>query len=255
MKIEKFVKVSKDKYKVYLEDKSNIVLYEDVIINNNLLIKKNIEEEDIINFQKQNNEVLAYSNALKYISIKMRSKKEVTEYLNKKQISKNIIDNIIKKLEKEGLLNDYNYAKAFVHDQINLSLYGPNKIKNNLINNNIDIKIIDEVIEGIDNKIIEEKLIKLINKQLKIKKGSSNEIKIKLLNYFINLGYDKNMIINKLNNINIETDLNKMKKEYDKYYNKYKNKYSGNELRYFILNKMYQKGYSKEELSNIKEEQ
>ena len=39
MKILKFKKQSKDKYKLYLDDNSDITLYEDVIIKNNLLSK------------------------------------------------------------------------------------------------------------------------------------------------------------------------------------------------------------------------
>ena len=42
MKILKFKKVSKNKYKIFLDNDSNITLYEDVIINNNLLIKKEV---------------------------------------------------------------------------------------------------------------------------------------------------------------------------------------------------------------------
>ena len=47
MKITKFKKVSNDKYKVYLENNDVITLFEDVIIINNLLITKEILEEEI----------------------------------------------------------------------------------------------------------------------------------------------------------------------------------------------------------------
>ena len=45
MKILKFKKQSKDKYKLYLDNNSDITLYEDVIIKNNLLITKEISDE------------------------------------------------------------------------------------------------------------------------------------------------------------------------------------------------------------------
>ena len=53
MKILKFKKQSKDKYKLYLDNNSDITLYEDVIIKNNLLITKEISDELLEALKKQ----------------------------------------------------------------------------------------------------------------------------------------------------------------------------------------------------------
>mgnify|MGYP002621157018 CR=1 FL=1 len=81
MRILKFKKQSKDKYKLYLDDNSDITLYEDVIIKNNLLITKEISDELLEALKKQNNDIYAYTLALGYISVKMRSIKEINDYL------------------------------------------------------------------------------------------------------------------------------------------------------------------------------
>ena len=224
MKIVKFKKMSKDKYKVYFDDNSSINLYEDVIINNNLLITKQID--DLENIIKQNNDVHLYSVALNYISIRMRSKKEIKEYLIKKGSSNNKIDEVISKL----YINDFNFAKAFVSDQMILSPNGPYKIKNGLVKYGISEDIINEVIEEIDANVLKEKLSNLMEKQIRIKKGSSNMLKLKLINYFSNLGYDKFMILDVMSNYKVKTDMNKLKKEYDKLYIKYSKKYEEKEL-------------------------
>lgn len=250
MKIVKFKKVSNDKYKVFLENDDVITLFEEIIINNNLLISKEIktkEKEDIIN---QNNNYNAYNLALKYISSKMRSKKEIREYLSKKEISKINIENIIKKLELKGFINDSEYAKAYIKDQLLLSNNGPYKIKNNLINLGVKEDIIDNFINAIDEDLIKERLSKLINKQLKIKTGGKQMIKLKLINYFYNLGYDKELILQILNDSDIRTDIDKLKKEYDKLYAKYSKKYEGDELKHFIRQKLLSKGYTKEDIKN-----
>ena len=77
MKILKFKKQSKDKYKLYLDDNSEITLYEDVIIKNNLLITKQIDKKLLDDLEKENNDRKAYILAVNYISIKMRSIKEI----------------------------------------------------------------------------------------------------------------------------------------------------------------------------------
>ena len=191
MKIIKFKKTSKDKYKLYLDNGESLSLFEDVIVNNNLLLTKQIDNELLDKLNYQNNEQHAYVIAIKYLSIKMRSKKEVSEYLIKKGVEENVITEVINRLIKDGYINDLAFSKAYVNDALLLSNDGPYKIKNNLIKYGVKQEIIDEVINDIDLNLVNQKLNNLIEKQIRIKKGSFNMIKVKLLNYFYNLGYDK----------------------------------------------------------------
>lgn len=251
MKIIKFKKTSKDKYKLYLENNSTIDLYEDVIIKNNLLITKEIKDDLISKIEKENNDVSAYVSILNYISIKMRSIKEAKEYLVKKGYNTFLIENTINRLINEGYLNDEVFAKAFINDQLLITNNGPLKIKKELYNHNIDSNIIDDYIRKIDSNNVKQKLTKLIEKQLKIKKDSASQLKLKLVTYFCNLGYEKDMILDILSNYEIKSDINKLQKEYDKLYKKYKDKYTQEKLNYFINQKLYSKGYSKEDIDNI----
>lgn len=251
MKIIKFKKISKGKYKVYLDDGSIISLYEDVIVNNNLLFTKEISDELINDLNKQNQDIHVYTIALRFISIRMRSIKEVRIYLEKKQVDHDLINKTIEKLIKEGYLNDFNFAKAYTNDQLIISNKGPLKIKNELLNYGIENDIINEVIDEIDACIIKEKLSNLMEKQIKLKKGSVNSLKIKLINYFNNLGYDKGMILEELSKHKLKSDPNKLLKDYNKLYNKYKSKYNENELKYVIVQKLYSKGYTTDDISKL----
>lgn len=254
MKINKFKKISKDKYKLFLETGDVITLYEDVIINNNLLLSKKLDDNLLEKLTMQNNEIHIYDMALNFLSIRMRSKKEVYNYLLKKEIPESLIKMTIDRLVKNGFLNDYNFAKAYVNDQLILSNNGPYKIKNNLIELGIKDEIVIDVLKSINIEHVKEKLGKLIDKKLKSSKGSFNMIKIKLLNYFYNLGYDKKDILQILDNVHKETDILYLQKEYNKLHTKYSKKYSGAELKYFIEQKLYSKGYAKEDVGKIKRE-
>ncbi len=251
MKIISFKKTSKDKYKILLDNNESITLYEDVIINNNLLITKEIDNNLLDELMKQNTDVHAYNIAINYIAIRMRSIKELKEYLIKKNISSTLIENVIKKLIQEGYLNDFKFAKAFVNDRLIISTSGPFKIKRELLKYGIDESIVNEVIEEIDDSITREKLSNLVEKQIRIKKGSTNSLKVKLVSYFSNLGYDKSMILKELSNYNLKSDPDKLKKDYNKLYNKYKNKYEGSKLTYFIAQKLYTKGYTSSDITSI----
>ena len=253
MKIIKFKKVPRGKYKIFFDNNSDITLYEDVIINNNLLITKEVDNENLDELIKENSKYNVYFIALNYISIKMRSKKELNEYLIRKQVSKNIIEKVITRLEKEGYLNDFKFAKAYTNDQMLITNKGPLKIKLELKKYGIKDEIIEEVIEEIDKCILKEKLSNLMAKQFKIKKGSSNSVKIKLINYFTNLGYDKNMILDEISNYKFKSDSSMLQKDYERLYNRYKSKYQKIDLIYFISNKLYSKGYSMEDIKSVLE--
>lgn len=252
MKILKFKKYSSDKYKIYLENGNEIILYEDIILKNNLLFTKEIDDELKDKLMSQNNYMSSLTKAINYISVRMRSKREVEDYLNKHEISKKDVNKIIKKLEKDGYINDSSFAISYVNDQLLLTNYGPYKIKNNLIKLGVPKEIINDNINKIDKDIVKERINKIIAKQLKIKKGSSNMLKIKLLNYINNLGYDKVDILNCLSSIKVETDKITLEKEYNKLYNKYSKKYDKEKLYYFIIQKLYSKGYTKEDIVSLK---
>ena len=251
MKILKFKKNPRGKYKVYFDNNSYITLYEDVIINNNLLITKEVDDDKLEELIKENSDYNAYFIALNYISIKMRSINELNNYLIRKQVSEKTIEKVINRLEKEGYLNDFKFAKAYTNDQVLITNKGPLKIRLELKKYGIKDEIIEEVIEEIDKNILKEKLSNLMAKQFKIKKGSSNSLKIKLINYFTNLGYDKDMILEEISNYKFKSDPIRLQKDYEKLYNRYKSKYKDNDLLYFISNKLYLKGYNSDDIKTV----
>lgn len=255
MKIKKFKQLTNGKYRVYLEDNSTITLYEDVIINNNLLITKEIDDSLISNLTKENDYYHGYSVSINYLSLRMRSVKEITKYLEKKNFNHDIIEQTIKRLINEGYLNDFNYAKAYVNDKFSLTPWGPYKIKLELVKNGISSEIATNAIEDIDEKLLKEKLSNLMEKQIKLKKGlPASSLKLKILNYFINLGYEKEMILKGLSSFSLTTDYVYLQKEYNKLKNKYMKKYDDEKLKWFIYQKLYAKGFSKDDINKIKQE-
>ena len=79
MKIEKYVKDKNNKYKVYI-DNEVYMLYDDIIAKYQLLFKNDIEKEELDNIIKDNMELSSYYQAIKYITKKLRSEKEIDDY-------------------------------------------------------------------------------------------------------------------------------------------------------------------------------
>lgn len=242
MKIEKYIKDKQNKYKVII-DSNEYILYDDVIIKYNLLMKKEIDESTFKELLELNEELKSYYDSIKYINKKLRSKKEIEEYLMKKGINPNVINKTVDRLIKTNYLNDDIYFKAYINDQINLSNNGPKKILKNLINLGFDEIKIKEKIDEIDESIWNDKIDKYIEKKVKTNHNSSrNVLRMKIVTDLVNLGYDKEIINEHVSNITInEEDI--LKKEYEKAKRTLEKNYSGAELERKIKEKLYRKGF------------
>ena len=246
MNIEKIKKVGK-KYKILLENGDEIKTYDDVIINYGLLYKKGIDNDLLNKITIDNNYYDIYYKTVNYITKKLRSEKEINSYIDKNNPNNADKEKIINKLKQINLINDTNFVKAYIADKINLSNEGPNKIYKSLLEHNIKEELILSELNKIDDGIISDKLTKMIAKRVKNTKYSGYKLKYKILSELVNLGYDKTLILEKLENINIDQDINK---EADKIYRNLSKKYQGETLIYKLKTKLYNKGFQLDETNN-----
>lgn len=240
MKINKYKKIGKNKYKVYF-DNTDIILYEDIILKYELLIKSDIDVYLLDEIIEENKLYDAYNLVLNYIEIKQRCRKEINDYLNKREFDDKTINFVFEKLDSLNLLNDKKYIESYINDKVNLTTDGPFKIKRSLLELNMDEEYIDEYLNTIDDDVWLNKLDKLIDKKKNLMNNKSYYMFInKIKNDLYNLGYDKDMIDNKLSNISYES--NAIDKDYEKAYKKYKD--DKNKLIGYLL----RRGYTYEEV-------
>ena len=86
MEVKKIKKLKNGKYKLQLDNDQKIVTYDEVILNHHLLYDKNIDEDSLNKIQIDTNYYDIYSKVLNYMSTRMRSRKEIIEYLNRKRV-------------------------------------------------------------------------------------------------------------------------------------------------------------------------
>ena len=140
------IKKSGNKYKIEFSSGRSILTFDNVILDNNLLYDKKIDDSLYDKIVKETSYYGNYNDVLKKISRKMMSEEEVKRLLVKKDVSLEDIGKIINKLKEINLINDRQYALAYTNDRINLSMDGPYKIKRNLEENKIDDDIIMEAL-------------------------------------------------------------------------------------------------------------
>lgn len=199
MKIIKYEKKGNNTYKIYLEGNQTINVYENVILKNNLLYKKEIDSNLLEQISLDNSKEDIYNKCVKYISIRIRSIQEIKDYLRKKELNEEQIESTIKKLLNNNLLNDEAFTKAFVNDKINFTSMGPYRIEQELKKHKIDSNIIYKYLNNISDEIIDQKINKQITKSIKSSKKKQN-LRNKIYMNLLSLGYSNEMILRNINN-------------------------------------------------------
>ena len=241
MKITKYKKSTNGRYILTLEDDSKLSLYEETILEFNLLLTKNID--DVEEISKFNMQYEAYYIALKSINSRYKSVEEVRKMLKNKEFSSEIVDFVIDRLIKQGYLNDQLFAKLYINNQIVTTSRGPLRIKKDLLDKGVNNSIIDEELIEFNEDIQLEKIDKVINKSIKSNHSRGGVIlKSKIFNDLKTLGYESSIINKIINDYDYSDNKDLYKKEYDKLYKRLSKKYEGKELEYKINERLYQKG-------------
>lgn len=248
MKIIKYQKKKQGKYVIELESGIEIETYEDLILKYDLLIKKDLSLETLQKIEEENIVYDVYFIALKYLKTKMRSIYEVRNYLLKKGYASEIISSTIDLLKHQGYLDDFTYAKAFLHDRIAFSSDGPLKIKEEFEKLELTEDQKKTVLLEYTEELESERIERIILKQVRANHSKSNySLKQKIYQNLCTLGYHTSLLEEKLSTVlqDEETEDAIYKKEYQKLYRKLSRKYSGKELEYQIRQKLFQKGFRK----------
>lgn len=182
---------------------------------------------------------------------KSLTKHELTEFLFKEGANKKLVEALIKKYVEYNYLNDSLYVKLYVDDRINSK--GPKVIKNRLKEKGIEIDLIDQYLLTInEDEVINELVLRTINKPPRNK--NKQEIITSLKSTLINNGYTMSKVLSIVDNNAYQLEVNErplIEKEFNKLYKKLKDKKDEKDLPFFIKTKLYQKGYSNEDINYI----
>lgn len=250
MKIESYKKLKNGKYEVKFENDSIVTLFEDAILDAELLRKKEISEQELNKIVSLNEKYEVYHKIIKFLSIRMRSEKEIR--IKFKEYSKNALKYAIDRLREEGYLNSEEYIKAYINDKINLKDIGPNKIKKELKDLGFMENEYEDIIDDINEDVWITRIEKIIDKIIKSNHNKSNSsLAVKITSSLISKGYPTSLITEQLYKVKFEDDTAFLEKEFDKLYKKYKDKFPKEELKFQLTYKLCLRGFDKDKISKV----
>ncbi|MGJ7918941.1 recombination regulator RecX [Neobacillus sp. LXY-4] len=241
----------KDRYNIFIDDgkgeKYAFSVDEDVLIKYQL--KKGMELDDFfmteIFFQDDIRK--AYSQAIQYLAIRMRSELEVRRFLEKKGIDLSIINEVIHKLYHHKFINDQEFALAYVRTQVNTSDKGPIVIQQELKEKGIIDPISEIALGEYPYQVQLEKATQLAHKySQKNTKDSTKAVKQKLEQMLFRKGYSFDMIQEAISSLDIENDSSDEMEALRKHGAKLKSKYQGYssfEFSQKMKQALYRKGF------------
>lgn len=130
MKITKIEiqKKNKKRYNLYMDDEFKCGVHEDVIVLMGLYVNQVITEDDYYNILLKEDRAKAKADAIKYLSYRMRSEYEIKDKLRSLEYSDETINYVLSFLSEHKLVNDLEFAKAFIHDKATISRHALSKI-------------------------------------------------------------------------------------------------------------------------------
>ncbi|QCJ41555.1 recombination regulator RecX [Bacillus sp. S3] len=220
----------------------------DVLIKYQL--KKGMELDDFsfLEIQYQDDIRKAYNLAVNYLARRMRSEKEINDYLLKKEMDEPIIKEVIHKLTAQKYINDEEFAIAYVRTQVNTTDKGPSVIKMELKEKGIKESTLLQVLEEFPLNQQIEKATKIAEKFFqKNTKESSKIQKQKLENVLMRKGYSFEVIAIAVNETEVskeaDEEMDAIRFQGEKAHRKL-SKFNGYEYRQKMKQALYRKGFS-----------
>lgn len=196
------------RFNIFLDGEFAFGADEDLVVNFRLVTGKVIASEDSekILFESQVGKLMERMYGL--FAIRGRSEKEVRDRLriknaelrmkDKEQISELVIESLIEKLKEKGLINDLEFAKAWVEARRKSKQKGKVALKSELIQKGISRDIIEDIFsnESIEESNNEDVLAsQALEKKLKAWQSLSEvEFKKKAYEFLSRRGFDYSTI-------------------------------------------------------------
>ncbi|MGQ2376127.1 recombination regulator RecX [Companilactobacillus zhachilii] len=239
----------KGRYNIFLDGKYAFPVAEQTLIDFRLMNDVELTDEDIKEIQDSENINKAYGDAVNYLSYQLRTKKEIKDYLYKKEYHRDAVDEVISRLEKLHYLDDASYAKSFINTQLRTTANGPKIIEQKMAKKGVPSNVIQDAIVEIDYDTLLENATDFAKKQArKQSRASFKQMLTKLRASLYQKGFDNEIIETTIKNLDLEPDedeeLEKLKKLVDKVQHRYDNPTK-------LINYLMTKGYHFDEIKKV----
>lgn len=241
-----------DRYNIFLEtagkEAYGFSVEEETLISEGLTKGLDLSDADLHALKSRDSINRSYNMALHYLSYRMRATKEVKDYLIKKEVDPEHIDEIIQRLTHVKLLDDQAFSEAYVLTKKQTTSKGPRVIKQELFRKGIDQHVVDKAMDLYTQEEQVDMITQLIEKENnKQTKTSQKIVQQKLKQRLMQKGYASDAISIAFEGVEIEKDDDEEWEacvyQGEKILKRHERKHSGYMLKQKVKANLYQKGF------------
>jgi len=117
-----------------------------------LRVGQTLSDADVARLRKQDEVERAYEHALNFLSYRPRSEAEVRRHLCKKTVGDEVVEAVIERLTRAGLLHDREFARYWVENRLQFSPRGARALRHELWEKGVPASIITDTLSDFDEE-------------------------------------------------------------------------------------------------------
>jgi regulatory protein len=117
-----------------------------------LRVGQTLSDEEIARLQRQDGIERAYERALNFLSYRPRSEAEVRRNLHKKNVEDEVVETVVERLTRAGLLDDREFARYWVENRLQFNPRGARALRQELRQRGVSTSIITDTLAGLNEE-------------------------------------------------------------------------------------------------------
>jgi len=135
---------NRKRFNIYLDGKFAFALSAEALVKADLKIDQETTEKDVEILRYKDSRDKLYNKALKFLSYRPRSEREVRDYLEKKGGDTKIVEEITGKLKKQNLVDDHAFTTWWIEQRSRFRPKGKHLLWLELLKKGIKKEIIED---------------------------------------------------------------------------------------------------------------
>jgi len=192
---------------IHIDNQYTIGVHKEVLLQLGLRVGDQISEKTIDKLKKQEELHAARQSAVRLLSHRARSERELRDRLKKKGFKAEGIAKVISSLTRSGLIDDLDFARAFVHDKLLRKPLGKSMLANQLRQKGIGKEVIEQVLSEVYQEGKEDEYaVELARNRFQRFKSAFEKLdpmkqKKKLSDYLAHRGFEWEAVAKAVNNV------------------------------------------------------
>ena len=179
-------------------DDTQYVFHSDVIVKYGMSVGKEFDNKLFFDLLEESDYIICLNKSMEYISSKLKTTKQLKDYLYNKGYKTGTINRVVEKLNEYQVLNDSNFANAYIDS--NSSRLSKRNLQNKLAEKGIKKDIAQSLLQDIND---DEVCKKMAQKFMKNKEYTKQNLD-KLIRHLQYKGFDWDSISKVLQDFKVE---------------------------------------------------